>query len=330
MLVYLNLFRGNGNFLFRFPKIESEYTFIKQKPQKQLKNMNRFLVTVIVTIFLMSINNVHANESNKGISVKIEESAEQSKNKVESVKHKRGIVGGYGYPVPTVGLHYQKHSPYARFPGVHRSLGGNYVLTPGTASVHSYSVTYPRAHYSKPVLPPVAHPHVVYHSYPRTYYPTVYANRYPFIPKQVPTSTFPAAPIPAHVHPHSHVHPVIATNPFVVQPQFIPNVLPVSAPAPAVFPQVYPQVPTLMSQNGWIPQLPVFPQASIPQTPIVPQVPQVNRPSLSVLPPLAASGSGNTPNVNSFYLPPRHAGSAQINEHTYSNDELVHADGKAI
>lgn len=306
--------------------------------------MNQFLVTVIVAIFVISANNAHADENTQDISVKIEESAEQSDNKVESVKQKRGIIGGYGYPVPTVGLHFQKYSPYARFPGVHRGLSGSYALTPGTASVQSYSVTYPKAYYSKSVLPPAAHPRVVYHSHPRTYYPSVYANRYPFVPKPVsfvPTPTFAAAPIPAfvpHQHSHTHVHPVIATNPFAVQPQFVPNVLPVSAPAP-VFPQS--QVPTLISQNGWrpviqpsaIPQVPVYPQASIPQTPIashVPHVPQVNRPSISVLPPLAAAGSGNTPNVNNFYLPPRHAGTAQINEHVYSNNELVQADGKNI
>lgn len=305
--------------------------------------MKRFLVTVIVTLFMIGIINAHADENVKDISVKIEESAEQSDNKVDSVKHKRGIVSGYGYPIPTVGLTYQKHSPYARFPGVHRSLGGSYALTPGTASVHSYSVTYPKSFYSKPVLSPVSHPHVAYHSHPRTYYPTVYSNRYPFIPKQasfVPAPTFAAAPVPAIIpHSHAHVHPVIAANPFAVQPQIIPNVLSVSPAAPAVFPQQ--QVPTLISPNGWrtvhpatAPQLPVFPQASIPQTPFVssqvPQIPQVHRPSVSVLPPLAASGSGNTPNVNNFYLPPRHTESAHINEHVYSNDELVQADGKAI
>lgn len=272
--------------------------------------MKRFLVIVIVTMF---IGNAHADESTKAISVKTEELAEQSNNKIDSVKHKRGIMSGYGYAVPTVGLTYQKHSPYARFPGVHRGLSGSYAiaLTPGTASVQSYSVTYPKAFYSKPV----AHPRVVYHSHPRTYYP----NRYPFVPKPVsviPTPTFAAAPIPAIVpNSHAHVHPVIATNPFAVQPQFIPNVLPVPEAAPPVY--HHPQVPTLISQNGWRPVS-------------IPQVPQVNRPSFSVLPPLAASGSGNIPNVNSFYLPPRHAGSAQINEHAYSNEELVQADGKAI
>lgn len=304
--------------------------------------MDGFLVTVIVTILMLSIGNAHADESTKDISVKIEESAKQSNvnNNTESVKHKRGIVSGYGYPIPTHGLTYQKHSPYARFPGVHRTLGGSYALTPGTASIQSYSRTYPKAIYSKSI----AHPHVIYHSHPRAYYPTVYANRYPFIPRPVsviPTPTFAAAPIPAiHPHSHAHVHPFIATNSFAIQPQIIPNVLSVSPPAPAVFSPA--QVPTLISQNGWrpviqsdtVPQLPVFPQASIPQTPIVPQVPQVPhvvpRPSISVLPPLSASGTGNTPNVNNFYLPPHHAGSAQINEYPYSNDELVHADGKAI
>lgn len=144
-----------------------------------------------------------------------------------------------------VGLHRpQLLTPYARFPGIHRSVHsptGHVALTHGGASVQSYSVNYPRVPLvaARPVYP---HHHHVAVSRPAIVpvqpAPSVIYQQRPIIPVAVSTSSFhqtnrvpyyyvrphvavarPVAPLPLvptasipHVHSvHSHVHPGFAT-----------------------------------------------------------------------------------------------------------------------
>lgn len=207
------------------------------------------------------------NESNAGSE---HESIVESNEDSSTNKTKRGILNyayGYGYDhlhthVPHahvhsvsagsspvyVGLH--KHasaSPYARFPGIHKSINspsGHIGLTHGGASVHSYSVNYPRApivatkpllhHHHHVSVVPIARPAFV----PVTSTPVVVPQR-PIIPVAYP-----------HHHHHLHRIPVfVHKHPVIVQRPITPvSTIPIAPTVPAVHhhhvPAQFPIVPT--------------------------------------------------------------------------------------
>lgn len=224
---------------------------------------------------------------------------ESSNEDVASVKTKRGILHydlghphlhahahaahthlhGVNYAVP-FGLH--KHAlstPYARFPGVYRSLyspTGHVALTHGGASVQSYSVNYHRVpivharpalhHHHHVPLVPVARPAFVPVQQPLLPSPAVVVPQRPIIPVAVPSF--------AHHH-HHHRVPVFVQRPQVFVPRPVTPVVaqqpivPAVAPAP-VFPTA--SIPHVHQHvHPWYhPQIP----QGLPQLPIQPIQPQ--------------------------------------------------------
>nr|XP_019534319.1 protein app1-like [Aedes albopictus] len=171
-------------------------------------------------------------------------------------KNKRGLYHGlHGYAVPLgVGLHRPYHpSPYAKFPGLYKGLGGvlppGYALFPGSASVTSFHRNFPK-------VPAVYAPNY----YPAFGVPATGVVRpvtslSPVAPVAPLAPAFPAIPqIPAAQAPvYIPLGTPQQTSFFATYPQkpFIPVAIP--APEKPKFPVVVPQKPVFTTVSNFVP-----------------------------------------------------------------------------
>lgn len=227
----------------------------------------KLIVFSVILFVLKSVVDCDKLENDKS-----DEITEDNQNDTEtaSVKIKRGIYNyGYGsalsYSIPpTVNYGYHKSylsSPYSRFPGVYKNLAthGAVAITPGSASVHSYNVNYPRYNVlaSRPVV-----------------------GRPAFVPSIAPIAPVaPLAPTPALFAPQRPIIPVSYPTyshrfPVVVQRPYTPFVVQRPAPVAPAFPAGIPASPFLPAPAsfpaGFIPAAPFpasIPAASFPVAP---------------------------------------------------------------
>lgn len=203
--------------------------------------MKRILLTLIVSLFVFAI--VRADEEiEQNASVNDDKAVEGEVEQTKiTAKTKRGIYGGYSVPL-AAGYGYARHTPYFKYPGYVKHVHGapiTYAITPGSASVYSHSVNYPRFApkppvfvHSKPIVPSVysyANRYPVFFNKPSVFH----THKVPFVPSTSFAAPLPFAP-PAYP---AHVHPVLAPAPIPVAPPPVP---------------VYPQ-PTFVSSDGWRP-----------------------------------------------------------------------------
>lgn len=197
-------------------------------------------------------------------------------------------VHSVNYAVP-VGLH--KHTvatPYARLPGIYRSLNsptGHVALTHGGASVQSYSVNYPR-------VPVVAARPVLHHHHPVSVVPVARPAIVPVQPTLIPSPAVvvpqrPIIPVAVSSHTHFHRVPIYVQRPHVhvlsrpVTPVVVHKpIVPAVAPAPffptASIPHVHhqhvhpvqPQIPHVLPQTPVQPQFFPIPSSPLPSFPI--------------------------------------------------------------
>lgn len=326
--------------------------------------MNRFLVIALFATLLIAnvvcIENENNDQNIKSIENNDVENDQSVENDGDSIKTKRGIIGYYTLPSPGLTKY--------RFPGFYKGLASpGYTLSPGSASVHSFSVNYPKVYYPKPVLRPAFPSPAVFHTKP-----IYYANRYPhpfFVPKPVipvaaPQPAFlPAPPQPAFLPAPPQpaflpAPPQPAFLPAPHQPAFLPApTFPTSfAPTPAFAPSFLPFGPTPLPHPigstlhtdvlGIRPQFipSILPQPTLVSqngwkplfgsTPAAELPTNTVRPSVTVLPPLPAASDSNpgvTQRPYNYYLPPdNHL--QQLNEvpshSSFTQEELAHANGK--
>ncbi|XP_062555213.1 uncharacterized protein LOC134220232 [Armigeres subalbatus] len=182
-------------------------------------------------------------------------------------KNKRGLYHGHaGYAVPLgVGLHRPYHpSPYAKFPGLYKGLGGalppGYALFPGSASVASYHRNFPKvpAVYAPNYFPAFGVPASGVVRPVTNLSPVApvapLAPSYPVFP-QLPTAPLPAVQVPAAQYPaYFPIGAPQQTSFFATYPQkpFIPIAIPAVPEKPKI-PVVVPQKPVFSTVHNYLP-----------------------------------------------------------------------------
>lgn len=204
------------------------------------------------------------------------------------------------------------HHPSHQHPVVHPVSSPSYILTPGSASVSSYNVNYPKyPFYSKP--------HIDFPlSYPKPT-PSIFVQKPAIVPVGIPAFSNripigrPAVLPPPHYH---FIQAGSAASPAIypvssLQPQFIPIPLPAQPPSIHTFPTTLSTVPSFTtttlasgtdggattlpgshfitsgSSDSWRPII-VSHQHPTASTPTI----TVQRPAISLLPPYGSAPAG--------------------------------------
>ena len=312
--------------------------------------MKFIILAVILCVAFQAAWATSDNEGSDRVETKRVEDKVPEEEEGSSVKTKRSSLFGYGGLNPYA-YGYQKNwiaSPHSKYfksvltPGV--------ALSPGGASVYSYNVNYPRypviakhhptvLHHHVPVarpaiipspVPLVPHRHIIpvavpsYHRVPVVVHKPVVVPR-PVTPVVVSRPVFPLPPVvPApvpHPAPAFPFGPAFAAPPVAFPPPAFPvpinpvitfnghphhhHLIPstISTPVAPEFAQPGSTIFTNLQSNGWRP---------IVVTPTPPTTATINRPAVSLLPPvgeqapaeLQQSLEESFPKPGQLYLPP--------------------------